>query len=348
MLRARPGEPLKQSRPRPLPPSARASARSADGGSPIMARKKTDAELAVSQARIHAKEIRKKSKLLLKRAKIDVREYRKELSTLKKQGIVAKRINAARHNATRYMLRKVKKFKGVATGKELAVPISRMSPHRARQYIEKGTAKREGKFLIVPKTAARQRLDIIKGHLATYTKLGQGEERVIFLPYEAKDLNEFIEQLKNHESEINSLKEPTEQFGFQLYGHNARKGFPSVNGDIHGLLHYLENNYQTILSSPRKSRNAFQHFVLIRFKNKIGLPQMGPYSGVKYYDRKHRKNDPYYQRELRKRQTSRKQLQRKKETPEQKAKRLTLQRIRDNKRSNDRREKRMAERLLGK
>lgn len=312
-----------------------------------MARRKSDIERAVSQAQSRVKEIRQRSKQLLKRAQMDVREYRKELSTLKKQGIVSKRINAARHYPTRYMLGKVKKFKGVATGRELAVPIEKLSLHRARQYIQKGTAKREGKFLILPKTAAKQRADVIKGHLATYTTLGWGEERVIFLPFEATDLNEFIAQLHDHESEINQLKEPTEQFGFQLYGHNAKRGFPSVNGDESGLLYYLETKYRHILSDPKAAMKAFQNFVLIRFKNREGMPNMEPYTGVKTYDRKHRKSDPYYQEVLRKRASQRKANQRSLETEEQRKRRLDLQRKRDQARANERREERMSKNLLG-
>lgn len=309
-----------------------------------MAQRKDDASKAVSQARRQANEIKKKAQKLLRNAQLDVREYRKELSELKKQGIVSKVIDARTHKPTRYMLSKINRYKDVATGKALAVEAARIPSERRNKYLQKGTAKQVDKFLVVPKTAAKQKLDVVKGHLATYTKLAAGEERVIYLPFEAKNLNDVVRQLEDHESEINQLKEPKEQFGFQLFGHNAKRGFP----DADELFRYLTLHYSHLLSDPRKAAQAFNHFVLIRFRNKKGMPELEPQTGPKRYGRKkNERRDSWYDAELRKRATLRKQKQRAKENAEQREERLEKQRNYDRQRANVRREARMGKRLLG-
>lgn len=308
-----------------------------------MPRRNNDAKAALSQARKSAANYSKKAKQLLKAAKLETKEYRKELAALKKQGIVSKYIDARTHKPTRYMLSKLRKYKDVATGHAMAIPSSKIPKERRDKYIAKGTARQQDKFLIVPKTAANQRADVVKGHLATYTKLGFGDERVIFLPYEAKDLNDIVKQLEDHESEINTLKEPNEQFGFQLFGHNAKRGFV----DADDLFKYLTQNYSHLLSSPKQAQEAFKEFVLIRFRNRKGVPEMEPYHGRKYYGKKNeRRDDTYYAGVLRKRAAVRKARLREKETPKQHEERLNKQREYDRGRANDRREVRIHRRLF--
>lgn len=308
-----------------------------------MPKRKNDAERALSQAKKNADSYRRKAKQLLKAAKLDVKEYKKELAQLKKQGIVSKRIDARSHKPTRYMLTKIRKFKDVATGHAMAIPVSKVPSERRSKYISKGTARQQGEFLIVPKTATNQRADVVKGHIATYTNLGMGEERVIFLPFEAKDLNDIVKQLEDHESEINQLKEPNEQFGFQLFGHNAKRGFVDAD-DLHK---YLTQNYSHLLTSPKQAQEALQEFVLIRFRNRKGIPDMEPYHGVKYYGKKNeRRDDTYYQGVLRKRAAVRKANLRAKETPKQREERLEKQRSYDRSNANARREQRMHRRLF--
>ncbi len=309
-----------------------------------MARKKDDLAKAVSQVRSNIKRIERNNKALLRNAQLKVREYRKELAALKKQGIVSKSINARSHKPTRYMLSKIRKFKDVATGNAMAIRADKIRNDIREKYIEKGTAKKVGDYLIVPKTTSKQRIGVVKGHLATYTPLGFGEERIIFLPFAAKNLNDIVTQLSNHESEINRLKERNEQFGFQLFGHNAKRGFVDAND----LYKYLTENYSHLLTSPSKARQAFQEFVLIRFKHRKGMPEIEPYRGTKYYGKKNiRRDDPFYEKELRRRATERKKRLRKKETEAQKIKRLGNQRAYDRANANTRREKRMSKRLLG-
>jgi hypothetical protein len=310
-----------------------------------MARKqKSEVQQAISQARAHSKSIQRQSKELLRRAQLDVREYRKEISLLKKQGIISKKIDARTHTPTRYMLSKLKKFKDVATGHALAVPVSKLPKGRADEYVSRGTMRQVGGFVVVPKTAVRQRADVVKGHIATYTLLGSGEERVIFLPYGGNRLSDIVAQLKDHESEINQLKGSKEQFGFQLFGHNSKRGFP----DAETFRSYLEDQYSHILAKPKDNREAFQHFVIIRFRNKKGMPQGEPYEGKKYYKRKgeNRRDDTYYQQYKKDLAAKRKRAERERETPEQRKARLEQQRRYDRENANKRREARMGKRLL--
>lgn len=319
-----------------------------------MVKKKDAASKAVRQAEKSVKDIRKRSQLLLKRAQLNVREYRKEVATLKKQGIVSKRINAATHQPTKYMLGKLKKFKGVAVGHELAIPISKISPHRARQYTEKGIASKIEKFLIVPKTAAKQKADVFKGHIRTTTELRRGEEEVIKFPATLQDMHDVLNWLAENEAMINEIKGPKGQLGFQLAGHNSRVGLANVKELIKYLQRYdgtdprLRGNI-----FGRNSKTVVTEFVIIRFRPGRGQsvqPHMEPYYGVKRYskgrkkDRKDERRNAEYKREN---ERKRKARQRMAEDETAYANRIEKQHKYDRANANARREKRMAKRLMG-
>ena len=318
-----------------------------------MVKKKDAASKAVRQAERSVRDIRNRSKQLLKRAQLDLREYRKELATLKKQGIVSKRVEVRSHQPTRYMLGKLKKFKGVALGHELAVPIAKVSPHRARQYTEKGIASQIEKFLVVPRTAARQKADVYKGHIRTTTELNRGQEEVIKFPSRLEDMHDVLNWLADNDQMINELKGPKGQLGFQLAGHNSRVGLANVRE----LISYLQK-YDG--SDPRLRGNIFNgsskklvtEFVLIRFRPGRGsnTPEMEPYYGVKRYSRgrgKDRKDERRGEEYKREKERERKARQRFAESKDQHETRLAKQRKRDRDRANDRREARMAKKLMG-
>jgi hypothetical protein len=318
-----------------------------------LVKKKSASAKAVRQVERSVRDIRARSKALLKSAQLDVREYRKQLATLKKQEIVSRRVDVRSHFPTRYMMNKIKKFKGVALGHELAVPISRISSHRARQYTEKGIASKIEKFLIVPKTAARQKADVYKGHIRTTTELNRGDEEVIKFPTTLDDMHDVVNWLRDNEQMINELKGGKGQLGFQLSGHNSRVGLANVRELISYLMKYDG-------SDPRLRGNIFSgsskklvtEFVLIRFRPGKGsnVPQMEPYYGVKRYskgrekDRKDQRRGEEYRREKEREKKARQRFAEDAETYEN---RLAKQRQRDRANANARREKRMAKRLLG-
>jgi hypothetical protein len=316
-----------------------------------LVKKKDAASKAVRQAEKSVRDIRARTKSLLKRAQLNVREYRKELSTLRKQGVVSRRIDARSHQPTRYMLRKIKKFKAVALGHELAIPTAKLSPHRARQYTEKGLAERIGKFLVFPKTAVKQKADIFKGHIRTTTELTRGQEEVIKFPARLDDMHDVLNWLDENEEMINDLKGPRGQLGFQLSGYNSREGLANVQA----LIKYL---HQYNGSDPRYRGNIFngdsheivKEFVIIRFRPTKGSvrPQMEPYYGTKRKskyarDRKDQRRGEQYRRE---KERERKARQRLAEDQEAYENRIAKQRERDRRNANARREKRMAKRLL--
>ncbi len=265
--------------------------------------------------------------LLAKRG-IDKRDYIKQLSTLKKQGVVSKVIDPKTHKPTRYMLGRIKKFKDVAAGHAHAVSAKDVAPDIREKYTERGVIEERGGYFVIPKTQAKQRAGIAKGHVALFEPLKNGETRVIFLPYRAADMNELVSVLRDNESAINAMKGSTEQFGFQLYGNNSRDGFPHASD----LATYIIDNYQHILNSSRWNKDAMNglNFVLLRFKNRKGSPQEGPYMGERISHktkRNRRKESEYEQGVKRKYSRGRKAKYReKKETEEQREKRLEWQR----------------------
>lgn len=319
-----------------------------------MVKKKSAPDRAVRQAEMDVKALRKRANKLLKSAQLDVKAYRHQLSVLKKQGIVAKRINVRSHLPTRYMMRKITKFKGVALGHDLAIPIRKLSPHRARQYTETGIAERIDKFLTVPKTAVRQRADIVKGHIRTVTELKRGQEEVIKFPSRMEDMHDILNWLDANEPMIRKLQGSHGQLGFQLSGYNSRTGLANVEALIKYLQQYdgSDPRYRGDIFSSENTKRIAREFVLIRFrpaKRTEVRPHSEPYYGVKRpskglkKDRKDQRRNQEYKRE---RARMRKASQRLAEDQETHDKRVAKQRERDRARANERREKRMFNKLM--
>ena len=318
-----------------------------------MVKKKSASSNAVRQAETSVRAIRARTKKLLKNAQLDIKQYRKQVSTLKKQGIVSKRIHAGKHQPTRYMLSKLKQFKPVALGHELAIPLLKLSPHRARQYTEKGIARQVGKFLTVPKTAAKQKADIYKGNIRRVTRMRQGEERIITFPTRLEDMHDVLVWLKQNEAMLNEQLGPNSQFGFQISGNNSIVGA----GSIRELILYLQRYNGT---DPRERGNIFngdsheivKEFVLMEFvpaKGKVG-PSLEPYYGVKRHSKhygKRRKDIGKYEHIRLENARKRRASLRMAESIDESEARLAKQREYDRARANIRREQRMAKKLLG-
>lgn len=317
-----------------------------------MPRKKVVGSSNIRQVEIDIKAIRERAKRLLKNAQLDVREFRKELSNIKKAGIAYVKRDIRKQRPTRYAISKIKKFKGVAVGTEMAVPVKKLSPERLEELISSGRGKVTDRFFIRPKTAAKQRMDVYKDHIRTITDLGFGEEQIIYLRQDFFDMNEFLDWADAHSDELEKLKSKNDQFGFQIFGHNSAVGFPFMGhkGDhkFHSLVAYL-STYTHLLQNPRSSRAAIQEFVLIRFKRgrKSVGPQMDPYHGKKLYSKKRkatereRREANLYRLENQRNRTARARIN---ETKADKEKRLAKQREYDRKKANERREKRMEKR----
>lgn len=317
-----------------------------------MARKKGVGSSNIRQVEKTISEIKKRAARLLRNAQLDVREFRKELSALKKAGIAYRRVDIRKQRPTRYAISKIKKFKGVAVGTEMAVPAKKLSVHRQRELVETGRAKIIDGFVIRPKTAAKQRMDVYKDHIRTITELPYGEEQIIYLRQDFFDFNEFLDWADANSDKLEQLKGKNDQFGFQIFGHNSAIGFPFMGhkGDhkFHSLVAYL-NTYTHILQNPRSSRAAIQEFVLIRFKRgrKNMGPVMEPIHGKKLYSKKKKESRrekairQHYALEGQRNRANRYRLN---QTKEEKEKRLAKQREYDKAHANERREKRMSKR----
>jgi hypothetical protein len=267
------------------------------------------------------KSIKKHQRELLKRANKSVREYRHELSILKKVGIASAKIDARKHTPTKYMLSRIRKFSDVVRGE---VNVVRAPKAVREKYTSKGLLEERGSFLIVPKDSNNQKARLRKGMIAKYKPLRNGEERKIILPYKATDLEQLAQRIRDNADDIDKMKEPTEQFGFQLYGHNSLIGEP----DADHLASYILRNYSHMF----KKKDSLKEFVLIRFKNRFGRPLSEPFSGERKYSVR-QPLDPRNPRDRmilenrKEKRAKRKAAQRARETAEQREKRLSKQRI---------------------
>lgn len=262
----------------------------------------------------------------------ELKAFRSQVAKLKSKGIVSKRVDARKQEATRYMRAKVRSFSDVLEGRAIAVK----APKDIRQkYVDAGVFASRGSHLIVPKEDARSRARIKKGRdlIEITTPLRWGEEHEIVLPFKATDMMDLANKVANN-ANFDDLKRPDEQFAFRLYGHNSRKAF--VNGQE--FADHVLRNYQHLFSG-KKGQQAIRHLSVIRFKGYADeVPEPNPDSP--YYetpttntrrkiDKKGRNSGrDTYQNQRRKKDANRKSKARAAESPSQRSKRLADQRQR--------------------
>lgn len=320
-----------------------------------MPRRKNSPSQAIRQAQSETKRIREHARKLLRRANTDLKGYRKQLAVLRKQGIVSKRINPKSHKPTRYMVSKLKKFKPVALGHEIALPAKSLSTHRLREYINKGLARLEGNFILRPKTATKQKLKVEKGHIVSTTSVEKGKYETVLLPAHLDDMHDVVKWLEDHKEQLMDVKGPRDQFGFQLSGHNSKRGFPNIRELVNYIMRYDGTD-------PNKRGNIFnghsksikQEFVIYRFRPARGSgnkPDVSPYYGTKRYskrkseNRREKEQSRLYKIE---RQRERKARQRMAESKSEYDARIARQREYDRSKANERKEKRIYDRYFKK
>lgn len=314
-----------------------------------MARNKVNnPKTAKAQALAKTKDARAKAKKVLANLGMERKEFQKALSNLKKSGVIKSTTDLRSQKPTRYMASRIKEFKDVASGRALAIRKEKIKPEVLEAYIKQGTAQVRGKHVVRAKHHPREKLGVENGLLKSITPLKNGQTMVLYLPFSARNFNEYLAMLKDNTHEINAMKGGTEQFGFQLYGHNSLVGEP----DIEHLIEYIERRYQHILNNARASRELFaeQEFVLYRFKTNKGRSYAPPYLGEKKYhmNKKGRDESRYrYEKRIadqRHLQRQRRYLER--ETEGEREKRLAKQRERDRKNYWKKREKEIGKKLL--
>lgn len=266
------------------------------------------------------KRLDKEARQALRRANKDVRQYRHEVAALKKAGVLSKRVNARSQRVTKYMLRMTRRYEDIVRGEVLAVKAAKVDPG----YYEKGLFEKRGRFLIVPKTDKNMRAKVLKGKIATFRRLGEGEERKIFLPYTATDMPALVERLKN-DPNLDGLKAADEQFAFQLLGHNALMGFV----DADELIEFIERRYAHLFSGT-VGHKAVKSFTLWRFKHDLGRLQTEAAESEKFFNegkRRRRRGPPgVIEQQRMERDRIRKEQERDRETPERYQERLAKQR----------------------
>src|SRR5579859_2152390 len=140
-----------------------------------MTRRSKNGERALARQVAAAK---KKSRELLKKQNKDIRVVRHEVSTLKKSGIVSKRIKAGSYFPSKYMLKKIEKNRDILEGKAYAVRASKLVRKKYEHKFES-----RGGSLIVPQEFKEQRTRITRGLVEVSRELKNGQEVRIILPY---------------------------------------------------------------------------------------------------------------------------------------------------------------------
>lgn len=280
----------------------------------------------ISQADINAqvKAAKAKAKALLKAANKDIRTVRSEVAALKKAGIVSKRIDVRSYQPSKYMLQKIKRNADIIKGEAIAVKAPK--PIRDK-YKEAGTFEIRGGAIIVSKDKANQRAKISRGLVETITRLRNGEERKIILPFKGKDLKDIAERLATDES-LGGLKDPLELFGARIFGHNIAGGFGFPDADELG--NYILRNYNHLFSG-KNSKAALRNFELVRFVADDSMMQEGDSANRivdDEYKRRNKQGNQWAINRRKERDKLRKAARREKETPEKREKRLAKQRER--------------------
>lgn len=277
----------------------------------------------ISQADINSqvKAAKAKAKALLKSANKDIRTVRREVAALKKAGIVSSRIDARTYQPSRYMLQKIKRNADIISGEAIAVK----APKDIRDnYRSAGTFETRGASIIVPKDRANQTASIKRGFVETITRLRNGEERKIILPFKGKDLKDIAERLASDES-LGGLKDPLELFGARIFGHNIAGGFGFPDADELG--NYILRNYNHLFTG-QNAKAALRNFELVRFVADDSTMQEGDSSKKLVddeYRRRNKQGNEWSIKRRKERDALRKAKLREKETPEKRQQRLAAQ-----------------------
>lgn len=274
---------------------------------------------AVKDVNVDIKAIREKSRQLLAKVGKDIRAVRKDVSTLKKSGLVSKRVNAASYFPTKYMLNKIEKNRDVISGEAVAV---RASKDVRSKYVNKGLFEQRGSSLIVPKEYSNQKTRISRGMVEISRPLKRGEERRLILPFKATDMEQVATKMLEN-PEFENMKEPDELFGFRMYGHTMETfGFPNLEM----FAEYVLQNYKHMFKG-KKGKEGVKHFELVRFKNNTSLVPEGPQEAKFYSPRPPRtKTQDWLYHQKMQRLANKKRKDRAKETEAERKARLEYQR----------------------
>jgi len=252
-----------------------------------------------------------------------LKQFRKDVAKLKKLGLTGTKIEPRKQKPTSYYIKKVNALKPVIEGRAQLVEASK--PQRDI-YRENAGYKTYSKYIIVDKEKPEQTAEMQGDYLNIKVPMERGQMEYIVFPVKAADLGQFVEKIKDDET-LNNLKAPTDQFGFRLFGHNSRRGFP----DVEDMAFYINTQYRHLLDKNNASREAFRHLTLLRFSGRENeLPDSGEPKFIHRAPRENGRSDFYPNKRvadrIRKKYRTTKAKQRENETAEQRAARLAYQR----------------------
>lgn len=262
--------------------------------------------------------LRKKQRALLKKQGTSIVEFRSLVAKAKRAGIVSKKTDARKQEATRYMRGKLRKFADVLSGENIAV---RAKPDVRQKYREKEIYETRGPFIIVPREYANQKTRIAKGKVEIRRALKNGEIIEIVLPWNAADLFDLANRLENDPT-IPSDLDGVDQYAFSLFGHTSNLGFPNKEE----LVKHITQNYKHLFQG-RSGLQGVKNFKLVRYGGGRNPPPEIPsdIAGEKFYSEKGSGRRPnatgrdWYQDKQRERKLARAKNRRDKMTPEQRA-----------------------------
>lgn len=217
-----------------------------------------------------------------------LKDYRHNLAILKKAGIVSKKTDARSQKVTRHYVRKINQYRGVLEGREIAV---KAKPEIREKY--KDVFKTINSHVLVPKEFPNQTAKvrrpkgggselIVKSHPPREVGvIGQpGEKRrtrgweEVMLPFQPQTMPQLVEGIREH-PEMEGWLGGDEMWGFQLYGHSSRKGFPDLDETQDGMRDYINTKYRHLFD-PRYTEQAVSHFHLIKYWPPTGEPPPTP------------------------------------------------------------------------
>jgi len=195
----------------------------------------------------------------------ELRQFRTKVSTLKKQGLIPRSIDARAANPTSKSAGKklstiVDKFDDILSGKATAVKVT---PAQLRSLRKAGFETTHGRA-IIPHSAT-ETAKLKRGQVAITSKTGM--ERVV-LPIEFHDLPQYLRDARANKDVINAMKKRNEYFGIRLHG-GQRANF---YGDIDSLLEDL-SRYEAFMAPGTKpqQQDLYRHLEILKLNRRGAL-----------------------------------------------------------------------------
>lgn len=197
--------------------------------------------------------------------------FRRDVSTLKKAGILPASIKVRSATPSKISGGKplkewVKKFKAATPSGNNTAQIIKVKPDQARTFsrLDYVTDARRGKpatHIMVP--AAHGAKVSIDDENRIHVRNPNGIE-TIHLPVEYHNLAQYITDVMANEKQINAMKDRNEEFGFQLYGSNSRRGFSSIRKLFDYLMGYQSTAHLLRQRRSKDAREMIQNLIIVK------------------------------------------------------------------------------------